>query len=636
MKCTHDGTNASPATFALSCTVNPGPLPEYTSNPAAGTPIALGPTEQNDPDPTANVSISNTGDAGPLTGTCEIMAGGDSQITLTSYGTFSVAEGGAVDIETVSCDATAAPNTYNATLSCSYVASNASPATYAVSCTITPPGEAIFRSDPMPGPIDMTPGDNPWVGAPSPTSTLTFYNDADQGDSDLGLSCTLSGSAEITVAPDLSGGISIGPGSSSAVIFTCATTEALNYSATYTCPYTTDGGVESPAGVSGSPAVYTVTCDVRDAMSDVDPMPTSGTPLLIPVDSGGTGTAVVVFEEVADEGVDGEVSCTLANDTAFHIISPTFPPSATISAGAPVTVTVEGTDDGSSPTDTLTCTYTDTANPEGTDAVYPLELVVGGETTTIDVTKVFTDDNPGEVRVTLTCDTGLPLEQFFDISEGSGVKFVVTSFESGTMNCSVTEKATSSYSGTYVASGDSASVDDDPDAPGCHFLAIEGGDGNACSITNSPDSVDVVIEKEWLFAGSFSDLEIYYELTLYCDAEIVGGDPYYNGTSNGPASISDTWYLEFEGTSPDNATFTAEVIPGYPSSDCWVEEEVFSDAVEVDNGCGDLVVSAGNGDSCTVTNTVFFEGIPTLNQYGLAIMALLMLGIGMVGFRRFS
>jgi hypothetical protein len=46
-------------------------------------------------------------------------------------------------------------------------------------------------------------------------------------------------------------------------------------------------------------------------------------------------------------------------------------------------------------------------------------------------------------------------------------------------------------------------------------------------------------------------------------------------------------------------------------------------------------VSVGSGDSCTITNTVFFEGIPTLNQYGMAIMALLMLGMGFVGFRRF-
>jgi len=33
MQCTHDGTNASPATFALSCTVNAGPAPAFSGTP---------------------------------------------------------------------------------------------------------------------------------------------------------------------------------------------------------------------------------------------------------------------------------------------------------------------------------------------------------------------------------------------------------------------------------------------------------------------------------------------------------------------------------------------------------------------------------------------------------------------------
>jgi hypothetical protein len=49
-----------------------------------------------------------------------------------------------------------------------------------------------------------------------------------------------------------------------------------------------------------------------------------------------------------------------------------------------------------------------------------------------------------------------------------------------------------------------------------------------------------------------------------------------------------------------------------------------------------LEVTSGGSAECTVTNTVFFEGIPTLSQWGMAIMALLMLGVGMVGFRRFT
>ncbi len=38
----------------------------------------------------------------------------------------------------------------------------------------------------------------------------------------------------------------------------------------------------------------------------------------------------------------------------------------------------------------------------------------------------------------------------------------------------------------------------------------------------------------------------------------------------------------------------------------------------------------------SATNTRIYEGIPTLSQYGLALMALLMLGVGLVGFRRFA
>jgi hypothetical protein len=126
-------------------------------------------------------------------------------------------------------------------------------------------------------------------------------------------------------------------------------------------------------------------------------------------------------------------------------------------------------------------------------------------------------------------------------------------------------------------------------------------------------------------------------LVLFCEAEIIDGSPLCIGPpgpeQQSPQSIL-TFCKVFEGDGPD--VFNAQVIPEFPSSACWVAEELFDDAVEVDNDCQNLTVSAGNGDSCTITNTVFFEGIPTLSQYGLAILALLMLGIGLVGFRRFA
>jgi len=61
-------------------------------------------------------------------------------------------------------------------------------------------------------------------------------------------------------------------------------------------------------------------------------------------------------------------------------------------------------------------------------------------------------------------------------------------------------------------------------------------------------------------------------------------------------------------------------------------------SIEVSMDCGTdgvVTVFPGDEEDCDFTNTVFFEGIPTLSQYGMAIMALLMLSVGFVGFRRF-
>jgi hypothetical protein len=639
MTCNHDGGaagEATPADYALTCNITEGPQPTYSSNPAAGTPIALGPVEEGDPINDELVAISNSGDPDTLlTGTCDVT--GHSQISVAD-GAFSVVQGGAPDIQTVSCDSSAEGN-YAATLTCEHDGDNAT-ATYAVTCSVGPAGGALFRSVPMSGSttpigVDVVMGDTP-----APRSPLTFFNDADSGDMDLLIACAItSGDAAITVSPDISGGISIPAPGTDLVAFSCDTAAPGSFSATYSCDYTVDG-TSLPAGTNGGvqQAIYTYTCDVRDRMSDVDPTPAAGTPLPIPIDSaGGTGTTMVVFEEVADENLSGELTlCSLAPGDNFQITDPAladFP--VTIPAGGSVTVIVEGTDpdDGSSPTNILTCTYTDSANSDpGVTVTYPLSLEIGGGTSTFEVNKVFDDGNPGDVTVTLTCNSGLPLVQSFVISEGHGVNFVVAGIVSGATDCTVSEAPVSGYTGTYLAAGDSSSTSD---SSGCHYESVESGASNTCRITNDPDPVDVVITKEWIYADSDAgDIPPDYVLTLYCDAVIEGGRPEINGGVDSPDSISDIWFKVFGGSG--SAIFTAMVIPEYPSSHCWVDENVFSDAVETDNDCRNIEVSAGNGDSCTITNSVFFEGIPTLSQYGLAIMALLMLGMGLLGFRRFS
>ena len=68
---------------------------------------------------------------------------------------------------------------------------------------------------------------------------------------------------------------------------------------------------------------------------------------------------------------------------------------------------------------------------------------------------------------------------------------------------------------------------------------------------------------------------------------------------------------------------------GRPASDADATSTAPVRLVRVSAIAVDMTTAACSDDP------VRFEGIPTLNQYGLAILALLMLGVGFVGFRRF-
>jgi len=155
----------------------------------------------------------------------------------------------------------------------------------------------------------------------------------------------------------------------------------------------------------------------------------------------------------------------------------------------------------------------------------------------------------------------------------------------------------------------------------------------------------------YLVRSANDSVDQYFQLTLFCTSEIVGG-PLIDirgvrpacGIPIGAAAdkfaqderiiFNELWCRNMYGFG--SALFTPEVIPNYAGTLCGVVETVYDSAVEVDNGCLDIEVTADTGDSCIINNTVFFEGIPTLSQDGMAILALLMMGGGFVGFRRFS
>ncbi|HLF29754.1 MAG TPA: IPTL-CTERM sorting domain-containing protein [Xanthomonadales bacterium] len=250
---------------------------------------------------------------------------------------------------------------------------------------------------------------------------------------------------------------------------------------------------------------------------------------------------------------------------------------------------------------------------------------------TFTVQKEFTDGNSvTPVTVNIQCFTGVPLNQEATRVASGGdfeVEFVVESFDNGQLDCEIWEDAVAGYSADYEVDADNAesTQDSDDGADACEFENVSSGGENLCIITNSPDPVEVEVCKDWVIEGSDgADVDQNYQLTLQCDNPILGENEYYG-----------YWDINFYGEG--NNCHTAAVIPDWEGgTNCSVDEDVYDSAVESSNPCGNLDVDiASSGVSCTVTNTAFFEGIPTLSQYGLAILALLMLGVGFVGFRRF-
>ena len=263
-------------------------------------------------------------------------------------------------------------------------------------------------------------------------------------------------------------------------------------------------------------------------------------------------------------------------------------------------------------------------------------------TARFEVNKFFTDGFDGEVLVTIVCNTGLPLQQFALVSPGLPVTFVVEELDIDVIGeptiCTITEDGEDGYIAVYDATGADESVISCEFDSGGIFENLN--PINECDIVNTPAPVTVAITKEWVTTntvGEGVDEEIY--IFARSEGFITGGHECYE---DGPMGEGiDGWciYVHFDGSE----TRTIQVVPSYLGTNVYLYEEIFDSSVESSNNCGNgfdgmegmVTVYPDMGAACKFTNTVFFEGIPTLSQYGLAIMALLMLGVGFVGFRRF-
>ena len=256
------------------------------------------------------------------------------------------------------------------------------------------------------------------------------------------------------------------------------------------------------------------------------------------------------------------------------------------------------------------------------------------ENATFTVQSRFTDgNNITPIKLNMECTTGIPLSQSHTVvpDEGFGgrfeVKFVVHTFaDDGSLNCDVWQDPVDGYSTDYDCEANNSCNTAAGVGP-CQFLAVGFGENNHCRTQNSVIPVDFTVTKQWQYERDNPDIDDLVRIDLVCNNVIGGDGTFDNGDMN--------WSWNFEGEVDQN---TASFQPDFSGdTQCWGTEQALNSAVEVENGCaGPTTVKVGDDPHfCTVINTVFFEGIPTLNPYGLLVFSALMLLTGLLAARRF-
>jgi hypothetical protein len=201
----------------------------------------------------------------------------------------------------------------------------------------------------------------------------------------------------------------------------------------------------------------------------------------------------------------------------------------------------------------------------------------------------------------------------------------------GQVDCTITEDVPTNYRARYDCSREGPCFDSDQGEAKCFFPNVQAFETVVCHITNRPLPAVVTVTKTWVVEGADQGFDGGHWISGSCDSKIIAAD---SVGRCGPGCF----YAEYreedavEGSLDYEFTVTK---PNYPFSRCAFGEFADDSVVESDNGCGRINLGAGAVAECEIVNTVFFEGIPTLSRYGMAVMALLMLGVGLIGFRRF-
>ncbi len=252
------------------------------------------------------------------------------------------------------------------------------------------------------------------------------------------------------------------------------------------------------------------------------------------------------------------------------------------------------------------------------------------------VQKRFEDQNNiTPVKLNIKCNGGVPLENSLMVLPNQGdfgqteVRFVVENFDDGNLSCEVWEETPAGYSAEYDCQSGSSCSTNTASGP-CSFSSVGFGQEDLCLIQNRVNPVGITVSKQWVYDREDRVEDIIddtVKVGLTCSSVFDGdGEPGGSGMMH--------WEWEFGGTSPGQM---ATVYPDFSGATrCWTDEAPKTSAVEPESTCvPPITIALGDtARNCTVTNTIFFEGIPTLNPYGLALISALMLLTGLISVRR--
>jgi hypothetical protein len=252
-----------------------------------------------------------------------------------------------------------------------------------------------------------------------------------------------------------------------------------------------------------------------------------------------------------------------------------------------------------------------------------------GELAQFLVQKRFTDLNDQTpVTLNIQCRSGTPVQSSVTVTPNDGpfgmyeVNFVVDNIPNGVVSCEIWESDVNGYSPTYscFSEGDCTAEQDR-----CVFDDSTTDQANLCLIRNYADPVTVTVATEWFYGAGTERSGEQVTVDLVCENVIDGDGSWNNGQM--------TWSWVFDAAS---APKSASLVPDFAGATYCSTATRSSSAVESESDCDDWIqVLPGENLGCTVTNTLFFEGVPTLSQYGLALFAALMLLTGAAAGRRF-